>query len=112
MSCLKKDPCPCCGSPDVVIDRKPDYTIRCTTCRMMGPQAMTAMEAIREWNALPRKIRFLRKIPDKTGLWLYRSSSGDISGVLVSEESIKTRREYFGDEVVLGEFAGPVALES
>ena len=62
---MKIKPCPVCGSSNVAVIERPSMfgtmmQVHCFDCRVNGPFAYkrdmdTRDDAIRKWNALPRK---------------------------------------------------------
>ena len=56
-------PCPLCGSPAEIVDMSDYYHdgtafyVGCSECAIRGGEHDHSRDAVREWNALPRRVR-------------------------------------------------------
>ena len=69
--------CPACGASDVVMRVDTRAYGFCPACGMCGPCApnVNAEYAIRQWNALPRALRWADNPPQVPGWYWYKTSS-------------------------------------
>lgn len=119
-------PCPCCGGTKSLFFY--DYptgafTVCCANCGMRGPATGYSKDgAIAAWNALPRRLRWTKEKPTKTGFyWWCDKKFVDLTASLVgltasivavdveNRESIIIGAEKVVDFTkVGGEWAGPI----
>ena len=110
---LKPLPCPHCGITDVEIAFGDDemYSVDCGDCAMRGPAERNPDSAKREWNFLPRALRWTTDQPKVAGWYWWRWAKFqehtciEVRDGLIVEHPRKQLRD--ADEIG-GEWAGPI----
>lgn len=107
----KLKPCPSCGDADN-IDLENDgffFFVSCA-CGCSGPHFPSRKEAIEEWNALPRVLKWTDKSPTEPGLYFIRmGKSGAVLPQYVDEKDIENGfLDTFSEDWT--HVAGPISL--
>ena len=97
-------PCPMCGdtSIDYYYEDDNEISVLCRHCSFETKTHRSEKSAARDWNALPRRLRWSRITPTKHGVYWYRGdrSKKSIIAILDSDN---------GNQFYLhGEWAGPI----
>lgn len=109
-------PCPACGASDVVMRVDTRAYGFCHACGMCGPCApkVDAEYAIRQWNALPRALRWADNPPQVPGWYWFKGEYG-IRIAWIKHDSRKMNELYaviggVGNwmSTLHGQWAGPI----
>ena len=113
-------PCPICGGSNLSICDHGgmvhhEYRIE---CNYSGCSCLTGVrtkeEAIAAWNALPRRLRWTKERPTKTGFYWWRNTAFDSMATIVAVDIENRASIIIGSEKVVdftkvsGEWAGPI----
>ena len=108
-------PCPFCGCTAVEIYptlARGFFAARCAACHMYGPHSENEDCAVERWNALPRRLRWTKEKPTKSGEYRFRNKrDGEhFTDVNVEDGTVLIYgMEVIADlEELIGEWAGPI----
>lgn len=109
---IELKPCPMCGdtSIDYYYEDDSEVSVLCHHCRYETHVHRREKSAAREWNALPRRLKWTKEKPTQDGAYWYRRSAGEKLLAHIDDEMVMLL-DMPGQEHVSffdGEWAGPI----